>query len=166
MKRFTKVASIFLTFINDYIYLWANDLSGKYAGSEKVTMPLYNTIDFKGCNVEITVDKPDNYAGASNGRLKWDPVKEQYRGTLNLTRGKVQLYYYVYYNGSDQRYPNPEPIGEPVILTYDGMAFNGKLLPYENQVAFEPNGGKPAPQVQRLPVGGLVTPPPTIKRAV
>ena len=185
---------------NDYIYLWAIDPSGKYARSEKVTMTLSSTNDFKGCNVEISVDKPDNYAGpsslptgsdkfelqvyisyfksidseeapsgmssagASDGRLKWDPVKEQYRGTLNLTRGKIQLYYYVYYNGSDQRYPNPEPIGKPVILTSDGMAVKGKLLPYENQVAFEPNGGKPAPQVQRLPAGGLVTPPPTINR--
>jgi thermitase len=184
---------------NGVVYLWATDPSGQFSRSADVRMPLYNAADFRGYNVNVTVEKPDTYigpsslptgsekfelqvyiayyesidsnepppgmssAGASEGRLKWNPVKLQYEGTLNLPRGKVQLYYYVYYNGYDKRYPNPQPIGQPIILMSD-TSITGKLLPYEHNVTFAANGGEPAPASQPLPAGGLVTPPGTINR--
>ena len=130
-------------------------------GSESFDLQIY-----LGYYESIDSDEPPTgmaSAGVSEGRLKWDPVSLQYKGVLNLPRGKVQLYYYVYYNGYDTRYPDPQPIGEPIVLTSD-MSLTGKLLPHEYSVTFETNGGEPDPAAQYLPEGGFVTPPATINR--
>ena len=184
---------------NNNIDFWASDPSWRYGMSEKVAVQLYNSVDFRGCNINIKLDKPDSYtgpaslptgkesfelqiyfsyydtldsneppsgmssAGASSGRLKWNPESLQYEGTISLTRGKVQLYYYVYNNGSDKRYPNPQPIGGPILLMGD-VSVRGELRPYEHVISFASGGGSPEPANQLLPYGGLVTWPGTISR--
>jgi thermitase len=131
--------------------------TGKESFQLQIYLAYYNSIDS---------DLPPTgmfSSGAYGNRLIWNSEKLQYEGVLKIPKGKVQLYYYVYYNGSDKRYPDPQPIGPPIILLNDVKVI-GKLLPYENIVTFAANSGEPAPADQPLPAGGLVTSPATINR--
>ncbi|MCL1816742.1 MAG: S8 family serine peptidase [Clostridiales bacterium] len=173
LRRLAKSADVSMTFNKEDDLFGCSveitiDKPDNYTGSsslptgqESYLLPIYysyyETIDSNEPPSGLSA------AGATSGRFKWDPVKLQYRGTLNLPRGKVQLYYYVYYYGSDSRYPNPQPIGSPLILN-GNTSVSGKLMPYVYRVSFNANGGEPVPATQSLPSGGLATPPGTINR--